>query len=84
VNFPLQLVRGGNNKTKETENFLLELPDVLDASVWIDANGMVAHVTLAEGAKWTERSLRLHCAMTIGLPATPREVILKAARRKVA
>jgi hypothetical protein len=84
VPIELQVVRGGNAHTKTTERFLLNQPDVLDASVWMSEGYMMAHVTLSDGSKWTERALRLQCALALGLAATPREVIMRSARQRAA
>jgi len=84
VPIELQLVRGGSALTKTTENFLLNQPDVLDASVWMNEGYMMAHVTLSEGSKWTERALRLQCALALGLAATPRQVTLRSAKQRAA
>jgi len=80
----LTLLRGGNRQTKVTENFLLNQPDVLDASVWIDDGQLKGHVTLADGSAWTERALKLACAREIGLASTPSEIVLMGARIRVA
>jgi hypothetical protein len=79
----LAVVRGGNPNTKITEDFLLNLPDVLDASVWIHEDRLCGHVTLSEGSAWTERSLKGECARELGLQATPSEIMLIAARPRI-
>lgn len=80
----LAVVRGGNVHTKVTENFLLSQPDVIDASVWMNEGQLMAHVTLAEGSRWTASSLRTTCAKELGLEYTPSEVVLFGARMRVA
>ena len=80
----LAVVRGGNNHTKVTENFLLTQVDVLDASVWMNDGQLMAHVTLTEGSRWTAGSLRTTCAKELGLEFTPSEVVLFGARMRVA
>ena len=80
----LTVVRGGNRHTKVTEEFLLNQPDVLDASVWMSDGQLKSHVTLAEGSGWTERTLRVACAREIGLEFTPSEIVLMGARIRVA
>ena len=79
---PLQLIRGGNSRTKVTEMYLLSQPDVLDASVWMEEGCMLAHVTLNEGSKWTERSLRLRIALDLGMNQTPSEMVLMGAKTR--
>jgi hypothetical protein len=67
-----------------TEEFLLNQPDVLDASVWMSDGRLMSHVTLSDGSAWTERSLRIACAREIGLEYTPSEIVLMGARIRVA
>ena len=82
----LALVQGGLslNTVRDTERFLLNQPEVLDASVWRAEGRLMAHVTLFEGSAWTEQSLRSTCAQALGLEYTPSEVILMNARLRVA
>lgn len=80
---PLQLIRGGNDRTKVTEMWLLSQADVLDASVWMEDGCMLAHVTLQEGSQWTERALRLRCALDLGMQQTPSEVVLMGTKSRV-
>lgn len=80
----LAVVQGGLSQHKETEQFLMSQPDVLDASVWMNEGRLMAHVTLAEGSQWTERLLRVACAKALGLEHTPSEFVLFGTRLKVA
>ena len=80
----LAVVRGGNRFTKVTEEFLLNQPDVLDASVWMSDGRLMSHVTLSDSSAWTERALRVACAREIGLEYTPSEIVLMGARIRVA
>lgn len=80
---PLELVRGGNDRTKVTEMYLLSTADVLDASVWMEGGSMMACVTLTEGSAWTERALRLRIALDLGMQQTPSEMVLMGAKARV-
>lgn len=80
---PLELIRGGNIRTKITEMYLLNQPDVIDASVWIEDGCMLAHVTLQEGSRWTERSLRLRIALDLGMAQTPSEMVLMSKKSRI-
>jgi hypothetical protein len=61
---------------KQTENFLLTLPEVLDASVWFADQGLMAHVTVTGDKSITARKLQSECMHRLGLHQTPREVYL--------
>ena len=78
----LALVQTSN--PKRTEGFFLGLPDVVDASVWIDGNSMYAHVTLIDDGFWTARQLAHACEDALGKANTPDEIILLGARRTAA
>lgn len=82
----LAVVQGGIDRAKDTENFLLSQPDVIDASVWLEDGRLTAQVTLQEGSHWTEKLIKLACAKELGLASTPSDVLLMGARslRKVA
>ncbi len=80
----LTLIRGGNKRTKVTENFLLSQPDVLDASVWVNDGQLLAHVTISAGSNWTSRALQAACTKELGAKATPTELVLFWARTKAA
>jgi hypothetical protein len=69
---------------KATESFLLEQPDVLDASVWIYGDLLHAHVTVHEDCVCSPRTLRIACAETLGLHQTPAEIQLMCARKRAA
>lgn len=69
---------------KLTENFLLTQPDVIDASVWMRDDRLVAHVTLPDESAWTPRELQRVCAFELGLHQTPRDFFIVAARLKAA
>jgi hypothetical protein len=78
----LTLIRGIDPKL--TEQFLLTQPDVVDASVWWNGDRLYAHVIVAEEANYTRRELQAACLETLGLPQTPHELTLVAARRLAA
>lgn len=61
---------------KRTEEFLLSLPEVYDASVWFTESGMVAHVTVSGDPSMTAKKIQLQCMDELGLHQTPREVYL--------
>ena len=65
---------------KNTEHFLLDQDDVLDASVWFDGAGLRAHVTLAPGAKTDEQLLKRACLTKLGFAQTPDAFVLVAPR----
>ena len=67
---------------KLTENFLLTQPDVLDASVWMRDDRLVAHVTLPDETTWTPKKLQSACAFELGLHQTPRDFFIVQARLK--
>jgi hypothetical protein len=61
---------------KLTEEFLLSLDGVVDASVWMEAEGLRAHVTLHAHVAWTERRLKAECLSALGAHQTPRKVLM--------
>lgn len=69
---------------KRTENFLLTLPDVVDASVWYGDEGLMAHVTVCGDQSLTSRRIQSECMNELGLHQTPREVFLIWANQLVA
>ena len=69
---------------KLTEQFLLSQPEVFNASVWLSAGQMHAHVTVSDHADWTRSSIQLACMAELGADQTPREVTLVASRRLAA
>ena len=66
---------------KITEEFLLTQEDVLDASVWIDREGLRAHVTPVPGASLNELLLRGVCAAHIGHEQTPSQILMFESHR---
>ena len=69
---------------KRTERFLMELPEVVDASVWFGEQGMLAHVTVCGDQCMTARKIQSECMNKLGLHQTPREVYLIWANQLVA
>lgn len=66
----------GGPDLKGVEEFLLSLPDVLDASVWISNGRLMAHVTVPQGAAVVPNSFRAACLNALGVHLTPEEVYL--------
>lgn len=64
---------------KLTESYLLEIPEVLDASVWWSDGSLFAHVTTIDSGL-SERSIQRACLDELGPHQTPRQVTLIAAR----
>ena len=64
---------------KLTEAYLLEIPEVLDASVWWTQGTLFAHVTTFDEAL-SERAIQRACLDDLGPQQTPRQVTLVAAR----
>ncbi len=79
----LRVVEGGASM-KSTEEFLLTQPGVLDASCWKSDGQIFANVVLQEGCGWSERALKVACALELGLEFTPSEIQLRGARLRVA
>ncbi len=69
---------------KRTENFLMELPDVVDASVWFSDTGLMAHVTVCGDVSMTARKIQSACLHGLGVHQTPKEVYLIWANHLVA
>ncbi len=66
----------GGPDLKGVEGFLLSLPDVLDASVWISNGRLMAHVTVPQGASVVPNTFRAACLRELGVHLTPEEVYL--------
>lgn len=69
---------------RTTERFLLSLPEVVDASVWVEDRGMLAHVTVSGDPSLTARRIQSECLHELGVHQTPREVYLIWANQLVA
>lgn len=67
-----------------TERFLLRRSDVVSVSAWIDRDMMVARVTVTEESTVCERDLRRACHEAVGLPNTPRVILLDRTSRAAA
>ncbi|MBS1716653.1 MAG: hypothetical protein JSS72_02845 [Armatimonadetes bacterium] len=78
----LTLVQGGF--LKNTEEYLLSIPGIADASVWLHDDQIMANVIVLEGYDYDERMLKTFCARELGLPSTPSTISLRHARLKVA
>lgn len=64
---------------KLTENYLLDIPTVTDASVWWSDGRLYAHVTTFD-PQLTESDIKLDCLSDIGLHQTPQQITLVAER----
>lgn len=69
---------------KLTEQFLMNLPDVVDASVWYSETGLMAHVTISGDPSLTSRKIQAQCLNELGVHQTPRELYLIWANQLVA
>jgi hypothetical protein len=78
----LRLVQGVD--TRLTQDFLLNQPGILDASVWMSEGRLCAHVTLEDEAGWTQRELKSACAIELGLHQTPSEFVMRLAKLRAA
>ncbi|MBS1713859.1 MAG: hypothetical protein JST30_05930 [Armatimonadetes bacterium] len=78
----LYLVDGGTDDVQATENFLMRLCGVLDASVWSRDGRIVASVTLSNDA--TYGADELHSACQAGLGRAPHLFMLQRAFRPAA
>lgn len=65
---------------KRTEEFLLTLPHVVDASVGWFNGVLTAHVTLDDEAAYTPQQVQLKVCDELGLHQTPRTVQFSSAR----
>jgi hypothetical protein len=61
---------------KGVESFLMSLPYVTDASVWISKGKLLAHVTVPGFAPVVPNGIRAECLKSLGLHQTPAEVFL--------
>lgn len=80
---PTSMAKAGIDP-RRTERFLLTLPEVVDASVWVEESGMKAHVTVSGDPSITARRLQSECLHKLGVHQTPREVYLIWANQLVA
>ncbi|MBX7131916.1 MAG: hypothetical protein K1X67_04465 [Fimbriimonadaceae bacterium] len=64
---------------KLTENYLLDIPTVTDASVWWSDGRLYAHVTTFD-PQLTESDLKHDCLSDIGIHQTPQQITLVAER----
>lgn len=67
-----------------TEQYLLGMADVLDASVWWSDGALNAHVTIAEDSSLERRHIQAACMTDLGIHQTPRAVKLVMRRRYAA
>ena len=74
LNYALILTQGVD--LRRTENFLLSLDDVTNASVWLDSGKLCAHVSMLKDANWTESALKRSCYESIGFTQTPHSILL--------
>jgi hypothetical protein len=65
---------------KKTEEYLLDQPGVLDASVWWSRGEMYAQVTVLENHSVDPQGLQRACLETLGAHQTPRNLTLMIAR----
>lgn len=72
--------------TKLTENYLLNIIGVYDASVWQQGTEIHAHVVLLDQSSMTARDLQTLCLEDLGVHLTPHRitVALKTGFAKVA
>lgn len=67
-----------------TEQFLLRREDVVSASAWLNRDTMIARVTVTADATVCERDLQRACSAAIGLPHTPKAILMERVRRAAA
>ncbi len=65
---------------KITEQFLVGVSDVLDASVWWHEGDLRACVTVRDPDHISSRELQRECLENLGLHQTPREITMVQAR----
>lgn len=58
------------------EGHFLSLDEVTNASVWLDAGVLRAHVSILKGSRWTENLLKSNCYEQLGLMQTPHSILL--------
>ncbi len=66
-----------------TEQFLLQQPAVIDASVWYDRGRLHAEVEILEGST-TPDSLLKQCVVALGPNQAPKDITLVCARPRAA
>lgn len=72
------------NDLKQIEEFLMSLPHVLDASVWVSQGRLLAHVTVSNWAPVVAKTFQAACMDSLGVHHTPEEVFLIVDRELVA
>lgn len=77
----LDRVRSRAIDLKVTEDYLMSLPDVLDASAWWSESGIAAHVTVHDRCQTTPEVIQRACVEVIGEEHAPNEVVFFRARR---
>lgn len=78
----LYLVDGGTDEVQATENFLMRLKGVLDATVWSRNGRVVASVTLASDVLYGADELHSACEENLG--RAPHYFMLQRALRPAA
>lgn len=66
---------------KLTEEFLLSLDGVIDASVWFDSDQLRAQVIVHEDVPWTSNALQQQCLLGLGIHQTPRSITVSNASK---
>jgi hypothetical protein len=69
---------------KSVENFLMSLPYVTDASVWLSKGRLMAHITVPMSETVSPNAVRAACLNELGVHLTPEEVYLIEDRDLVA
>lgn len=67
---------------KLTEQYLLGLEDVVDASVWWHDGNLCACVTVLDSSVVESRDFQVQCMETLGLHQTPRNIMLTEVKPK--
>lgn len=78
----LTLVNGINPRL--TEEFLLNQPNVADASVWYTRGHLKAHVVVLDNSRVQEDELKEACALMLGDNQAPSELELVYIRDRAA
>ena len=61
---------------KLTEEYLLGINDVVDASVWWHKGDLCACVTVIDEGSLTDKGLQMQCLADLGIHQTPRAIRL--------
>lgn len=67
-----------------TEQFLLNQPSVINASVWYHRGGLHAEVAVVDDGQTTPERLMKQCSRALGLKQAPKEITLVAVRPRAA